>query len=99
MHRAGAALAVIATFLRARESNGLADAIQQRRARINAKMVVLSVNAQRDRDSAVDAALIRDFPGWAALRASSFRVRRAADHDCGCRTTSHGPQKIPPGRI
>ena len=60
MHRARAALAVIATFLRARESNGLADAIQQRRARINAKMVGLAVDAQRDRDGALNVGPLRD---------------------------------------
>jgi len=51
MHRAGPTLAMIAAFLRAGEGHSLADAIQQRCAGINSKMMVFSVNPQRDRDS------------------------------------------------
>src|SRR5207253_1147674 len=51
MHRAGAALAVITAFLRAGEGDGLANTIQQRRARIDSKVVVFAVNPQRDWDS------------------------------------------------
>ena len=60
MDRAGAALAVITTFLRASESNGLTDAIQQRRARVDAKMVILAVDAERDRDGTLDIGRVRD---------------------------------------
>src|SRR5437899_1880240 len=60
MHRAGAALAVITTFLRAGERNGLTDAIQQRCARIDAKRVILAVNAQCDRDGSLNVGRGRD---------------------------------------
>ena len=50
MHRTCAALPVVAALLRSGESNGLTEAIQQRRPRIDAKLVVLAVDVQRDRD-------------------------------------------------
>ena len=53
MHRARAALAVIAAFLRAGEGDSLANTIQQRRARIDSKVVVFAVNPQRDWDSSL----------------------------------------------
>ena len=54
MHRARAALPVIAALFRSGEGDGLAEAIEQRRPRIDAKLVVLAVDAQRDRDRALD---------------------------------------------
>ena len=48
VHRARAALAVITALLRSGESNGLAEAIEQRRSRIDAKLVLLAIDAQRD---------------------------------------------------
>ena len=93
MHCAGAALAMITTFLRAGERNGLTDAIQQRRARIDAKRVILAVNAQRDRDGPLNVGRGRDCLG--AIRAH----RSASCNDGGRRSASHGPQKIPARRI
>src|SRR2546427_7406072 len=78
MHRAGPALAMITTFLRAGEGNGLTDAIQQRRARIDAKMVVLAVNAQRDRDGALNVGPVRDCRKRATLCGATVRAHRCA---------------------
>ena len=100
MHRASAALAVITTFLGASESNGLADAIQQRRARVNAKMVVFAIDVQRDRDSARDGGSARDCRRRAALCRSAIRANRCAtSNDCDSRSTSHRAQKCPAARI
>ena len=52
MDGACAALAVIASFFRPGERDSFADAIEQRRSRIDAKLAILSVDAQRDWDSA-----------------------------------------------
>jgi hypothetical protein len=46
MHGAGAALAVIAAFLGAGQGNGFAQAIQERRARVEAQPVLASIDAQ-----------------------------------------------------
>src|SRR5437879_3421584 len=94
MHRARAALTVIAAFLRAGEDDGLANAIQQRRARINSKVVVFAVNPQRDGDSSLNMRTVRGY------RVPFVRVEWSASrNDGGCRTTSHGQEKFPAVRI
>src|ERR1051325_1155898 len=55
MHRTGATLSVVATFLSSCEGNRLANTVQQRCTRVNAKFVILAINAQRDRNGALDA--------------------------------------------
>jgi len=54
MHRARAALPVIATLLGAGERDGFTDAIEQRGSRVNAKLVTSAVDAQRDRNGPLD---------------------------------------------
>src|SRR6266850_5913457 len=61
MHVTRAALPVVTTLLRSSESNGLTDAIEERRPRVDAKLAVLAVDAQRDRDRALD---VRTFPNF-----------------------------------
>jgi len=51
---------MITTFLSASENNGLTDAIQERCARVDAKMMVLAVDVERDRDGPLNAGLLRD---------------------------------------
>jgi hypothetical protein len=48
MHGTCAALPVITALLRSGESNSLTDAIEERRPRVNAQLVVLAIDAQRD---------------------------------------------------
>jgi len=48
VNRARTALAVIAALFRAGERDGLADAIEQRGARVDVQRVILAVDAQRD---------------------------------------------------
>ena len=48
MHRARAALAVVASFLRSGQMQVLAEAIEQRRARIELQIVLLAVHTQTD---------------------------------------------------
>ncbi len=94
MHRAGAALTVIAPFLRAGEGDGFANAIQQRRARIDSKVVVFAVNPQRDWDSSLNMWTVRYY------RVRFVRVEWSASrNDGGCGTTSHGQEKFPAVRI
>ena len=50
VHRARAALPVIASLLRTGEMQMLAQAIEQRRAWIDAQVMLLAVNTKRDRD-------------------------------------------------
>src|SRR5436190_24379272 len=96
MHRTGTALPVITTLLRSGESNGLTDAIEQRCPRVNAKLAVLAVNAQRDRDRPHDVWLVRNCLGRAARLGSTVRLRRSEPrNDCGCRSASRGPKKYP----
>ena len=49
-HGAGAALAVIATLLAAGHSKMLAQRVEHGRARIDAQMLVLAIDMQRDVD-------------------------------------------------
>ena len=94
MHGAGAALTVIATFLRAGEGDSLANTIQQRRARIDSKVVVFAVNPQRDWDGSLNMRTVRYYP------ARLVRVERSASsNDGGCCTASHGQEKFPAVRI
>jgi hypothetical protein len=58
VNRAGSALAVITAFFRARERDDLADAIQERRSRINLEAVVLAIDPQRDRNGTLNTARI-----------------------------------------
>ena len=94
MHRAGAALTVIAAFFGAGEGDGLANTIQQRRARIDSKVVVFAVNPQRDWDSSLNMRTV----GYYRVR--FLRVEWSASrNDGGCRTTSHRQEKFPAVRI
>src|SRR5258706_16094234 len=94
MHRACAALTVIAAFLRAGEGDGLANTIQQRRARIDSKVMIFSVNPQRDWDSSLNGQMVR------GCRVRFIRVERSASrNDGGCRTTSHRQEKFPAVRV
>src|SRR5947208_15747556 len=96
MHLAGAALPVIAALLGAGASNGLTDAIQARRPRIDAKLAVLTVNAQRNRDRARDIRPVPTCRGRGALPWSVVRVRRRAHrNDRGGRGISRRPKKCP----
>src|SRR5205823_2020211 len=96
MHRAGAALPVIAALLGSGESNGLTDAIKERRPRVNAKLAVLTVNAQCDRDRAGDIRPVRPCRGRRALPWSVVRMRRRAHrNDRGGCSISRGPKKCP----
>src|SRR6266545_2324094 len=98
MHRARAALPVIAALLRPGESDGLTDAIEERRPRVDSKLAVLAVDAQRDRDRALDARSVRSSRGRGALPGSAIWVPRyARRHDCGCRRGSRGEKKCPAG--
>ena len=63
VHGARAALPVVAALLRAGEGDGLAEAVEQRRPRVDAEPVLLAVDAQRDRDRALDARRLRDRRG------------------------------------
>src|SRR5258707_15328654 len=97
MDGAGAALTVITTFLRAGESNGLADAIQQGRTRVDAKMVVLAINAERDWDRTLNIGRVCDCCRRATLCGRASRC--TPSYDCGRRRASNCPQKIPASRI
>src|SRR5207237_7785394 len=93
-----AALSVIAALLRPGESDSLTDAIEERRPRIDAECVVLAVDAQRNRDGALDARSFRSFRGRGALHGSAVRVRRCArGHDRGRRRGSRGEKERPTG--
>src|SRR5258705_12013611 len=67
MHRTCAALPVITALLCPGKSNGFTDAIEQRRTRVDAKLAVLAVDAQGDRDRALDVRSVRDLRGRGAL--------------------------------
>src|SRR5260370_27530189 len=67
MHRTCAALTVVTALLCSGESNGLTDAIEERRPRIDAKLEVLAVDPQRDRDRALDVRSVQKFSGRGAL--------------------------------
>src|SRR2546421_4147973 len=94
MHRAGAALTVIAAFLCAGEGDGLANAIQQRRARIDSKVMVFAINPQRDWDGSLKMRMVRYY------RVRFVRVEWSASrNDGGCRTASHSQEKFPAVRV
>src|SRR4051794_5365480 len=59
MHRAGAALSMIAALLRSGESHGLADAIEKCRAWIDPELIIVAIDAQRDLDFAPNIRPIR----------------------------------------
>jgi hypothetical protein len=54
MHCARAALPVVTALLRSGERNRLTDAIEERCPRVDAKVVILAVDAQRNWDHALD---------------------------------------------
>ena len=58
MHRTCAALPVVTALFRSGESNGLTDAIEERRPRVDSKVAVLAVDAQRDRNRALDVWIV-----------------------------------------
>ena len=94
MHGAGAALTVIAALLCAGKGDDLANTIQQRRAGIDSKVVVLAVNPQRDWGRSVNRRTIRDY------RMRFIRVKLSAPrNDGGCRAASHRQEKVPAVRI
>src|SRR5258706_8239177 len=94
MHGAGAALPVITTFLGSGERHCFADAIKQRGPRIDAKLVVFAVNAQRNGDSALDVGPSTGRIG-VALHGSVFRKRRyISRNQACCHTTTRGQKKI-----
>jgi hypothetical protein len=95
MHSAGAALTMIATFLRAGESNGLANAIQQCCARINSKLVVFAVNPQRDWDSSMNIRLLPN----CRPRFVRLVVWRTPSNDRRSRAASHCQKKFPTTRV
>src|SRR2546423_14595209 len=100
MHRTGAALPVVTALLRSGQSDGLTDAIEERRPRVNTKLAVLAVDAQRDRDRALDVRPVSNFRRGGALPKSAVWVRRSAlRHDCGCSRTSCGLKKCPAGWV
>src|SRR5437016_3162557 len=94
MHGAGAALSVIATFLGSGERHCFANAIKQSGPRIDAKLVVLAVNAQRNGDSALDVWPSTGRIG-VALHGSVFRkCWYVSRNQACCHTTSRGQKKI-----
>src|SRR5258705_6576572 len=100
MHRTCAALPVVAALLRSCESNGFTDAIEERRTRVNAKLVVLAVDTQRDRDRALDVRPVRNFRGRGTLLGSAVSVRRSGPrNDCGCCRTCSSWKKCLAGWI
>src|SRR5687768_14748869 len=99
MHRAGAALSVVAAFLRSSEVNGLAQAIKQRRARVDAQLMILAVDAQRDGDRAFDVGSIRDWRPRAFLRSRAPDICRRSPGNERSYRASRRPKKRPPARI
>src|ERR1700678_647340 len=62
--------------------------------------MVFAVNAQRDRDRALNVRPVRNSCDRAALPDNAVRVRRyARRNDCCCRSTSRGQKKRPAGGI
>src|SRR4029450_6004 len=85
MHRARAALPMVAPFFCSSQQNALAKAIQQGCAGIDAKLVVFAVDAERNWHSA--------FNGWPAGPRRSCLLRRVCcqwhicrNYSCGCGT-------------
>ena len=60
-------MTVVTAFLRSGQGNGFAYAIQQCRAWIDAKRMLLTINAQRDRDSALNWAFRLEWAAWFPL--------------------------------
>src|ERR1700730_2562945 len=100
MHGTRAALPVVTALLGSGESNSLTDAIEERRTRVDAKLAVLAVDAQRDRDCALDVRAVRSFCGRGALHVSAASVRRhrRSNDYSGC-CTPCAPKEFPAGRI
>src|SRR6267143_3156867 len=100
MHRTCAALPVVTAILRSGESNGLTDAIEERSPRVDAKLAVLAVDAQRDRDRSFDVRAVVNFCGRGTLPRARLCI---VSHRASVRTNSlmqqrvtvHGVEKIP----
>src|SRR5216683_7043372 len=98
VHGARPALPVVAALLRSGEDDDLTEAIEKRRPWVNGKPLLLAVDAQRDRDRALDARPRRDRPGRSAL--GGGMCRRSAPGDGHCRSRSAGGrEKCPTGQI
>src|SRR6267143_2399910 len=91
MHRTRAALPVVTALLRSGESNGLTDAIEERRPRVDAKLAVLAVDAQRDRDRAFDVRPARNFCGRGTLPRARLWI---VSHKASVRTNSLMQQHV-----
>src|ERR1051326_325628 len=99
MDRTCAALTMVTPLLRSCEHYGLTNTVKQRRSRINTKLMVLAINAQRDRDGALNVPS-RTSRSRGALSGSAIRKRRyvRSNHAC-CHTTSRGQKKFTASRI
>src|ERR1700694_743713 len=97
MHGTGSALPVITALLRAGQSDGLTDAVEERRPRVDPKLAVLSVDAQRDGDRAFDVRPCRSFRGRGALPGRAVRVLRSAPRNDRSRRASCRLEKCPAG--
>src|SRR5207302_30139 len=78
VHGASAALSVVAAFFRAGEGDGLAQAVEQRRAWVHAKPVLLAVDAKHERHGAAAISCSRRI-GSPALPRDIGRIHRADD--------------------
>jgi hypothetical protein len=54
VHRAGTALTVVASLLGAGQDNAFAQAVQQSGSRVETEAVLVAVDAQRERNGALD---------------------------------------------
>jgi hypothetical protein len=82
VYRAGAALAVVATFLCARHVQIFPEAIEQRGARVEFQVVLFAVDAKRERDGAFNPVNRRHlFDGRRGMRRS-----RGEDGSSRCNT-------------
>jgi hypothetical protein len=54
---------VVTTLLCSGEGDGLADAVEERSTGIDAQLAVLAIDAQGNRNCALDSWLIREFRG------------------------------------
>src|SRR5689334_7608449 len=99
MDRTCAALTVVTPLLRSCERYRLTNTVKECRPWINTKLVILAINAQRDRNSALD---VRSWTSRSrsALSGSAIRKRRhvCRNHAC-CHTSSRGQKKFATGRI
>jgi len=83
VHGARAALSVVAALFRAGEGDGLAQAVEQRRAWVHAKPVLLAVDAKHERHGAAAISCSRRI-GSPALPRDIGRIHRADDSNGPC---------------